>query len=181
FHSCQFSEVAAGLLYLHSRAPPVIHGDIRGVMKYSVIQGNILVTADSKCVLADFGLSVVYTESQIWSMTTTTGANGTLRWMAPELLNPDESDNSALHHPSVDVYAFGSTVVEILTLKPPFYNKTDFQVMQSVSQGQRPPQPQQNRWCPDALWELVEACWAQDPAARPNIQKLYDTLQQIKI
>ncbi|KIK64861.1 hypothetical protein GYMLUDRAFT_403232 [Collybiopsis luxurians FD-317 M1] len=101
-----FSEVAAGLSYLHSRAPPFVHGDIRG--------GNVLVTADSKCVLADFGLSVAYSESQIWSKTTMTNEKGTLRWMAPEILNPDESDNPALRRPSADVYAFGSTVVEVI-------------------------------------------------------------------
>ncbi|KIK56132.1 hypothetical protein GYMLUDRAFT_825126 [Collybiopsis luxurians FD-317 M1] len=56
------TDVVAGICYLHSRDPPVIHGDIRG--------GNILVTDDYRCCLADFGLTLVSTHSQTWSMTT---------------------------------------------------------------------------------------------------------------
>ncbi|KIK54728.1 hypothetical protein GYMLUDRAFT_48439 [Collybiopsis luxurians FD-317 M1] len=61
------SEVAAGLYYLHSRHPPVVHGDIRG--------GNILVTDDLRCCLADFGLTLVTTTSQVWSLTTSSSTS----------------------------------------------------------------------------------------------------------
>ncbi|KAF9260571.1 hypothetical protein L218DRAFT_575415 [Marasmius fiardii PR-910] len=42
-------EIAAGLEYLHSQSPMIMHGDMRGV--------NILVNEDCTCCLADFGLS----------------------------------------------------------------------------------------------------------------------------
>ncbi|KIK64865.1 hypothetical protein GYMLUDRAFT_258826, partial [Collybiopsis luxurians FD-317 M1] len=168
------SEIAAGLLYLHSRDPPVIHGDIRGA--------NILVTADLHCCLADFGLSVVSTESQIWSTAATTNVRGATRWMAPELQIPDSADKLASSSLSTDVYAFGCTIIEILTLQPPFNTKkNDGAVIHSLSKGERPARPQQNIWCTDSLWELMDRCWAQDPSARPDSQGIHDTLQGIRM
>ncbi|KIK64864.1 hypothetical protein GYMLUDRAFT_258825 [Collybiopsis luxurians FD-317 M1] len=168
------SEVAAGLSYLHSRDPPVIHGDIRGA--------NILVTADLHCCLADFGLSVVTTESQIWSNVTTTNIRGATRWMAPELQIPDGAGKLASNRPSTDVYAFGCTIIEILTLQPPFNDKkTDGAIIHSLLIGERPNRPQRNDWCTDSLWELMNRCWTQDPSARPISQEIHGTLQRIRM
>ncbi|KIK64779.1 hypothetical protein GYMLUDRAFT_160834 [Collybiopsis luxurians FD-317 M1] len=168
------SEISAGLLYLHSRDPPVIHGDIRGA--------NILVTADLHCCLADFGLSVINTESQIWSNATTTNIRGATRWMAPELQIPDDAGKLASSCLSTDVYAFGCTIVEILTLKPPFNDKkTDGAIIHSLLLGGRPARPQHNSWCTDSLWELTNSCWAEDPEIRPHSQEIHDNLQGIRI
>lgn len=32
--------------------------------------------------------------------------------------------------------------------------------------------------CPDELWQLIEACWAQDPKDRPSFEDTLRTLQQ---
>ncbi|KIK64874.1 hypothetical protein GYMLUDRAFT_403808 [Collybiopsis luxurians FD-317 M1] len=167
------SEVAAGLLYLHSRDPPVIHGDIRGA--------NVLVTADLHCCLADFGLSVINTESQMWSNATATNIRGAIRWMAPELQIPDSSGQLAENCSSTDVYALGCTIIEILTLQPPFHGKkNDGAIIFSLLAEERPARPQENTWCTDSLWKLVNQCWAQDPSARPDSEEIHDTLLRIR-
>ncbi|KIK53331.1 hypothetical protein GYMLUDRAFT_111058, partial [Collybiopsis luxurians FD-317 M1] len=125
-------DVAAGLHYLHSRDPPLIHGDIRG--------GNILVKDDLHCCLADFGLTLVTTSSQVWSLTTSSTRKGAMRWLAPEYTN-----GSVPNHTSRDIYAFGCTVV--LTLDLPFQNLTEFEVIVKSRKGERPTRPQ-NVWCP---------------------------------
>ncbi|KAE9387929.1 kinase-like protein [Gymnopus androsaceus JB14] len=100
------SEVAAGLYYLHSRNPPILHGDIRGA--------NILVTNDLCCCLADFGLTLIISDSQTLSNATTSAmTKGTTRWMAPELIIPNNSAGKAPNNTSRDVYAFGCTVLEV--------------------------------------------------------------------
>ncbi|KAE9391221.1 kinase-like protein [Gymnopus androsaceus JB14] len=97
------SEVASGLYYLHSRDPPILHGDIRGA--------NILVTDDLHCCLADFGLSLIISDSRTLSNASTSGmTKGTIRWMAPELIIPARR---APNDTSRDVYAFGCTVLEV--------------------------------------------------------------------
>lgn len=34
--------------------------------------------------------------------------------------------------------------------------------------------------CPDPLWQLIEACWAQDPLLRPSFADTLHTLQQMQ-
>lgn len=34
--------------------------------------------------------------------------------------------------------------------------------------------------CPDDLWQLTEACWAQDPRDRPSFADMLHTLQQLQ-
>ncbi|KIK58561.1 hypothetical protein GYMLUDRAFT_262404 [Collybiopsis luxurians FD-317 M1] len=158
------SEVAAGLAYLHSRSPPIIHGDIRGA--------NVLVTDDLRCCLADFGLALVTAESRSWSTATTSTMKGATRWMAPELIisrNSTMLPNS--NDASRDIYAFGCTIVEV-----PFHNRrNDAAVLYSLIKGERPPRPQ-TMWCTDAIWKLINRCWADDPAARPKAFAVHRTL-----
>jgi hypothetical protein len=34
--------------------------------------------------------------------------------------------------------------------------------------------------CPDSLWQLIEACWQQQPEARPSFQTMLRTLKQLE-
>ncbi|KIK53327.1 hypothetical protein GYMLUDRAFT_105475, partial [Collybiopsis luxurians FD-317 M1] len=160
-------DIAAGLRYLHSRNPPLIHGDIRG--------GNILVKDDLHCCLADFGLTLVTTSSQVWSLTTSSSnSKGSLRWLAPEYIFT--SATSVPNHTSRDVYAFGCTIVEVLTKKLPFHDrKTDALVMFHLMDGRRPARPQ-DVWCPDVIWDLTTHCWAQSAQDRPSANEIHDIL-----
>ena len=54
--------------------------------------------------LADFGLSRMMTSSTLWA-TTTKPTAGSLRWMAPELINQDDAKAST----ASDIYALGMT------------------------------------------------------------------------
>ncbi|KIK50356.1 hypothetical protein GYMLUDRAFT_461935 [Collybiopsis luxurians FD-317 M1] len=161
-----FLEVAAGMRYLHSRNPPVIHGDIRG--------GNILVTDDYRCCLADFGLAIVTTDSQSWSITTSdANSKGSMRWMAPEYIN---STGSFPNHTSRDVYAYACTIIEIITRKPPFQElKNDPSVLFALMERKRPSRPE-DVWCTDEIWNLVAQCWAQSMHDRPGADEIYSKL-----
>ncbi|KIK53378.1 hypothetical protein GYMLUDRAFT_179087, partial [Collybiopsis luxurians FD-317 M1] len=160
-------DVAAGLHYLHSRDPPLIHGDICG--------GNILVKDNFHCCLADFGLTLVTTSSQMWQpITSSSSSKGSMRWLAPEYIA-----SSAFNHTSRDVYAFGCTIVEVLTRKLPFRDhKTDYSVMNYVMNGGRPTRPQ-DVWCPDVVWNLASCCWAQNMQDRPAANEICDVLQRV--
>ena len=60
--------------------------------------------------LTDFGLlSVSESQSFITAFTAQT-LKGSVRWMAPELLNPR---SGAIKQRSSDVYAFGMTILEV--------------------------------------------------------------------
>ena len=90
-------------------------------------QANILVDSECCARLADFGLAVISDEST--GRTTNSGGEirGTTRWMAPELLNPEEFGFigkllTQLPSMSTDIYAIGMTIFEVRAhLYPPKY------------------------------------------------------------
>ncbi|KAE9402581.1 kinase-like protein, partial [Gymnopus androsaceus JB14] len=119
-----------GLEYLHTRNPPVVHGDLKGA--------NILVSDLGQCRLTDFGLAGMMTTLQTLSSSMGNGTGGSVRWMALELF--DYTTNS---RPSTytDMYSLGCTIYEIVTGSPPFSGKSDPAVIFQVMSGSRPLRP----------------------------------------
>ncbi|KAE9404364.1 kinase-like protein [Gymnopus androsaceus JB14] len=144
----------------------------------ALLQANILVADDLRCCLADFGLTLFISDSRTLSNATTSSmTKGTTRWMAPEFIIPNNSVTQAPSDTSRDIYAFGCTILEILTLRLPFHDKkTDPAVIYSLMVGERPARPQ-NVWYPDTIWNLTTRCWTQEATARPNAQSIYEYLQ----
>ena len=114
-----------GLEYLHSCG--IVHGDLKGVSELTrtkvgsdldYAKANILV--DSRCFarLADFGLAMIIDESTHGSAPGGRELLGTIRWMAPEMLLPEQfgfPDDCQRRLPSTgtDTYALGMTVLEV--------------------------------------------------------------------
>ncbi|KAF7377829.1 hypothetical protein MSAN_00206400 [Mycena sanguinolenta] len=92
-------EIAMGLQYLHSQN--IVHGDLRGA--------NILLDDQGHARLADFGLAAV-----VDGPLAPTNRGGSLRWMAPELLNPESCGLKVFKRTfASDIYAFGCVCVEV--------------------------------------------------------------------
>ncbi|KIJ27050.1 hypothetical protein M422DRAFT_191484, partial [Sphaerobolus stellatus SS14] len=85
-------QIANGLEYLHKN--DIVLGDIRA--------GNILVSEDGTPCITDFGLSRLLKES---GLTTSSAVAGSLRWMAPELLQNEKVTNAS------DIWAFGMMII----------------------------------------------------------------------
>ncbi|KAK0499815.1 kinase-like domain-containing protein, partial [Armillaria luteobubalina] len=113
-------QVAEGMKYLHNHNPPIVHADIRGA--------NIVIMDNTCCCLADFGLSL-FAESQ--ALDSSYRMKGSTRWLAPEYLDSTLFDYSYLA--ARDIYAYGCTIVEIFTGRPPFSDiKTEAGVVVEV-------------------------------------------------
>ncbi|KAJ7141842.1 kinase-like domain-containing protein [Mycena crocata] len=98
-------EVAKGLEYLNSHN--VVHGDLKGA--------NILIDQDWRACLADFGLSGVSDATNHG----TSNRAGSIYWMAPELINPEQFGKSgSVRTPASDVFAFGCLCIEVRELSP---------------------------------------------------------------
>jgi len=78
-------------------------------------QLNVLVNRSGRACLADFGLANLVDEDIIrWTSIQTTGhqSSGTLRWQAPELINPP-SEELAKATPASDIYSFACVCYEV--------------------------------------------------------------------
>ncbi|KAE9408334.1 kinase-like protein, partial [Gymnopus androsaceus JB14] len=155
----------ARLEYLHSRNPPIVHGDLKG--------GNILVSDLGQCRLADFGLAGMMSALQTLSSSTADGTRGSIRWMAPEFFTNSKPSTVT------DMYALGCTIYEasnflyIMTGGPPFSGKSDAAVMLQVMSGSRPSRP--TAGFSDRLWIAVMKCWV-DPDKRHTVMTFMDEL-----
>ncbi|KAF8517671.1 kinase-like domain-containing protein, partial [Hysterangium stoloniferum] len=159
--------IADGLAFLHDRSPSTIHGDVRG--------GNILVSDQGIPCLTDFGLSRILGDTA--GLTTSSNVAGSLRWMSRELLENDKVDEQS------DVWAFGMTVIEILTGKRPYSEiLLDPAVVPQILNGQIPNRPDAST-VPDLteeLWSICRRCWDPDPKKRPAMRDIRTLHQQYR-
>jgi len=142
-------DIARGLKHLHSANPPILHGDLKG--------GNILVAAVSdglgyRAQLSDFGLSRMALEIDSAMDTTTNTFAGNCRWLAWERVDPQrygilksiESMSTAS-----DIFEMMRTFFQILSGKVPYHEKTEPQVLLSISMQENPQRPGEFiRFCP---------------------------------
>jgi serine/threonine protein kinase len=148
-HFCQAME------YAHRQAR-VVHRDIK--------PANLMVNGRGDLKVTDFGIS----RSMSDSMTRVSMSNsaGTLAYMSPEqaLGSPPAVGN--------DVYAFGATVFDMLTGRPPFFRGNLQVQLETVV-----PPPMESRRAElgntgepiPALWEeVIAACLAKRPQDRPQ-------------
>lgn len=157
-------EIALGLQYLHEEK--IIHGDLRGA--------NILIhdPDDLEVQLADFGL-VQFADPKSES-TTQAMSGGTVRWMAPEILDGSKPTFAG------DIYAFGCVWLELSTRQPPFAHLLiASQVIMQVAKGTLPPWPTKGIVTSELRgeeWNFIQDCWHGDPLKRPNADYLVNTI-----
>ncbi|KIJ12111.1 hypothetical protein PAXINDRAFT_171393, partial [Paxillus involutus ATCC 200175] len=148
------SDAASGLQYLHSQL--IVHGDLSG--------SNVLVDANGRACISDFGLSTLLTELGGSTYATSSHTQGTLRWTAPELLDtqvPDDEDNlpDIYPTPQSDVYSFGRIMLQVLTGKIPFhYYPREPQVLSAISKAMIPKRPSRTL-VTDRQWTFMQRCW----------------------
>ena len=100
--SNMIAQLVRAVVYLHELK--VMHRDIK--------PANILLTKEGKVKLTDFGTAVKVDKNKLVKET-----EGTLRWMAPEVLNAEEQT------PAVDIWPIGIIACELLGVSIPFLEK----------------------------------------------------------
>ncbi|XP_050232465.1 serine/threonine-protein kinase STY46-like isoform X2 [Mercurialis annua] len=149
-------DVSKGMNYLHQNS--IIHRDLKAA--------NLLMDENEVVKVADFGVARVKAQTGVM-----TAETGTYRWMAPEVIEHKPYDHKA------DVFSFAVVVWELLTGKLPYEYLTPLQAAVGVVQkGLRPTIPKHTH---PKLAELLEKCWQQDPALRPDFSEIIATLQPI--
>ncbi|KAE8994373.1 hypothetical protein PR003_g15210 [Phytophthora rubi] len=137
-----FYEAAVGLDYIHSQK--VVHSDLKC--------NNILIGADDKAKICDFGFSYIRSQSVGLSKKAQTD---TVRWKAPECLMPmgDAADAPTNPRFASDIYSFGMCMIEAFSDEPPYALDDDDTILEKVFSGEGYPRPE---GFADDEWALVK-------------------------
>lgn len=141
------SDVSAGVAYLHSFNPTIVHHDIK--------PANVLIDNNNNYAITDFGISSHrgnnregYDETQ----------SGTMAYMAPERFKDDYESM-----PESDIWAFGATLYELITGKVPFGESGGLSQLENNSVC-----PQITNNVPSNIKKLIYDCLSLDPSKRPS-------------
>ncbi|KAF8286974.1 kinase-like protein [Clavulina sp. PMI_390] len=162
----QTKGIVDGVVYLHSRNPPVIHGDLH--------DRNILITVSGDPLICDFGLSHI--NHSIPRTNTTHSEGGYPRFVAPELSSGAEPYSNE----ASDIYSLGMTIYSLGVGKKPFWKiKIAAQAQRLLESGRRPEPEAVSQSVNDSetfrgldahstskLWLLLPQMWAHKPAER---------------
>jgi hypothetical protein len=186
--------VLQAMVFLHTRKPPVLHGDLRcaNVLAHDT---NVTETMTSDCWEArvtDYGqLNARLQRSNMQPkrelMTKQTGdANcsfSQLTYLAPECVLTTGNGRTYRwwfaqdkQSPSTDVYSFAFVVWEIMTAETPWAGVSPEKLVYMVQQGKRP----LLKNVPVFFAHLIETCWAQDPAERPTFPQLVKEFDMVE-
>jgi serine/threonine protein kinase len=153
------TQVAQALDYAHKRQ--IIHRDVK--------PDNILVRADGRAKLADFGLAKDVGNDR--DLTRPSTALGTPHFMAPE-----QYDDAKRVDVRADVYSLGATLYMAVTGRAPFDSCTSLEALGRKIKGEIDPP---NRLCPDLSQRANDAIVA---ALRPRpVDRPAGCLQFVKM
>jgi hypothetical protein len=147
--------LAGGLV----EALQAIHG--RGLVHRDLKPGNILIAADGPRVI-DFGISRALHGIALTATHTTMGT--------PAYMSPEQAESREIG-PASDVFSLGSVLAFAATGKAPFDGGDMMSVIYRIVHAE----PDLSR-LPPALGRLVAGCLAKDPASRPSLAALLDTV-----
>ena len=142
-----------------------------------------MIDQDGHARLADFGLTIIVSDSTYHTTSTSSANGGTTRWMSPERLNPNQFGlKDSRPTKESDCYALGMVILEVLSGQVPFRGDcNDFVVMQKVLDGEHPGRPRgaKEAWFTGDLWGMLEECWSWQRKDRPTVEDVHEHLERV--
>lgn len=145
------------------------HAHDHGVVHRDIKPANVLVTAENRVKLADFGIARLFGSSQL---TSAGGVLGTADYMAPE-----QADGRPVTA-RCDQYSLGCVMYALLAGRPPFRARTLPEMLQFQRFAEPEPVRRYADQTPEQLERVILQLLSKDPADRfPNTQVLARHLQ----
>uniref|UniRef100_A0A453KTF8 Protein kinase domain-containing protein n=2 Tax=Aegilops tauschii subsp. strangulata TaxID=200361 RepID=A0A453KTF8_AEGTS len=159
-------EVALAMRHLHEQTPRVLHRDLK--------PSNVLLDADSRARVADFGHARFLPDGA----QALTGETGTYVYMAPEVIRCEPYTEKC------DVYSFGVMLNELVTGEHPYIDTSygPSKIALEVADGKlRPRLPEGDAdAATGALVDLICRAWYAEPSRRPSFAAITVALRGIQ-
>lgn len=155
-------QVLLGLEYLHSNG--ILHRDLKA--------DNLLLEIDGTCKISDFGISKkskdIYVNNAEMSM------QGTVFWMAPEVIDSIVADKKQGYSAKVDIWSLGCVVLEMFAGKRPWSNEAVVSAIYKIGKTKlAPPIPDDiTHLISDEARSFIGRCFTIDPEERPTARDL---------
>ena len=143
------SQIADALEYAHQRK--VVHRDVK--------PANMLLHADGRLMLSDFGLAKVVNATHTLQAPRNRPDAGTPEYMAPEQVTGNSDSRS-------DIYGLGVVLYLLLTGRLPFSGSSSHEVMQAHLYKEPAPVRHYNPTVPASMEAVVMRAMAKQPAER---------------
>jgi serine/threonine protein kinase len=149
-------QLCDALDYAHHRVDE--NGNPLGLVHRDISPSNLIVTSTGQLKIIDFGIA----KAQSSQLRTQTGrVKGKLAYMAPEAVSGSRDLDARS-----DIWAAGVILHEMITARPLFASKNEYQTLLKVQKGDILPPSTFNQACPPELDAIVFRSLARDPDDR---------------
>ena len=164
-------QACEALEYAHTKCDD--DGEPLGLVHRDVSPSNLMVTRSGHLKVIDFGIA----KAQSQQLRTQTGrVKGKLAYMAPEAISGKELDARS------DLFSIGVIAHELLTARPLFASKNEYQTLLNVQKSDILPPSAFNQAVPPELDAIVLRALARDPDHRySSAAELRDDLHAVRI
>jgi hypothetical protein len=138
---------------------------VAGVLHRDVKPANVLICADGRCVLTDFGVARMPAESNLTQPGMVLGS--------PHFISPERAIGAAFGPPS-DLFSLGVTLYTAIEGRPPFDRGDPFETMRAIVEDQPVPPVRAGVLAP-VLMGLLE----KDPARRWTVPQARAALREL--
>ncbi|MBP6633347.1 MAG: protein kinase [Kofleriaceae bacterium] len=149
------AQVCDALEYAHTSVDE--QGRPLGLVHRDISPSNLLLTSDGQLKVFDFGIA----KAQSPELRTETGrVKGKLAYMSPEAIAGAELDRRS------DVFSLGVVAYELITARPLFTQKTEYQTLLKIQRGELVPPSTLNPAWPKELDAVILRALAKEQADR---------------
>ncbi len=141
-------------------AEAVQHAHSRGILHRDLKPANVLVDADGRPMVTDFGLAKRFQEDS--SMTVTGAVVGTPAFMSPE----QAAGRRGAITTAADVYGLGAILYSLLAGRPPLVGEDVTETLDAIRERTPEPPSRHNPGVPRDLDTIVLKCLEKEPRRR---------------